>query len=65
MLGVGQTRELRSPAAVTHVAVEENGVARVRVDGERIAVVGVAPGETSIVLVDDAGTRTPIAVTVQ
>jgi hypothetical protein len=64
-LAVGEERELRSPAGVTHVAVEENGVARVRVDGERIAVSGVAPGETSIVLVDDAGTRTPVAVTVR
>ena len=64
-LGVGEERVLRSPPGVTHVAVEENGVARVRLDGEKIAIAGVTPGETSVVLIDAADQRTTVTVTVR
>ncbi len=63
-LGVGEERRLRAPG-VARVLVEENGVARVRVQGETVTVVAVSPGVTSLVLVDAAGARTTWAVAVR
>ncbi|HET8539198.1 MAG TPA: pilus assembly protein N-terminal domain-containing protein [Anaeromyxobacter sp.] len=63
-LGIGEERRFRSPGAA-RVLVEENGVARVKVDGETLTVVGVSPGTTSIVIVDGAGARTTWAVAVR
>jgi len=56
-LSVGQERRFRSPG-VARVLVEENGVARVSVDGESISVVALAPGQASLVVVDGAGAKT-------
>ena len=56
-LGVGAERRFRAPG-VARVLVEENGVARVSVDGETVSVVGLAPGQASLVLVDGAGAKT-------
>ena len=63
-LGVGEERRLRAPG-VARVLVEENGVARVRVEGETLTVAGVSAGATSIVLVDGAGARTTWMVNVR
>jgi hypothetical protein len=63
-LGVGEERSFRAPG-LARVLVEENGVARVRVEGEAVTVVGVSPGTTSIVLVDAAGARTTRAIAVR
>jgi hypothetical protein len=63
-LSVGEERRFRSPGAA-RVLVEENGVARVRVEGETLTVTAVSPGTTSIVLVDGAGVRTTWSVTVR
>lgn len=57
VLQVGEARRLRAPG-VARVLVEENGVARVAVEGESVTLTGVAPGTTSVVLVDGAGGRT-------
>ncbi len=56
-LSVAQERRFRSPG-VARVLVEENGVARVSVDGETISVVALAPGQASLVVVDGAGAKT-------
>lgn len=63
-LQVGEERRLRSPG-VARVLLEENGVARVRVDGESVSVLGVSPGAASLVLVDGAGARTTWAIRVR
>jgi hypothetical protein len=63
-LGVGEERRLRAPG-VARVLVEENGVARVRADGEAVTVTGVAPGTTSVVLLDAAGGRTTWTIAVR
>jgi len=63
-LQVGEERRLRVPG-VARVLLEENGVARVKVDGESVAVVGVSVGATSLVLVDGAGVRTTWAIRVR
>ena len=56
-LGVAQERRFRSPGTA-RVLIEENGVARVSVEGETVSVVGLRPGQTSLVLVDGAGAKT-------
>jgi hypothetical protein len=63
-LQIGEERRLRAPG-VARVLLEENGVARVRVDGESLTVVGVSQGATSLVLVDRAGARTTWAIRVR
>lgn len=63
-LQVGEERRLRAPG-VARVLLEENGVARVRVDGESVAVLGLAQGTTSLVLVDGAGARTTWSIRVR
>jgi hypothetical protein len=56
-VAVGEERRFRAPGAA-RVLVEETGVARVAVDGEVIAVVGLAAGQGSLVVVDAGGGRT-------
>jgi hypothetical protein len=55
-LGVAEERRFRAPG-VSRVLVEENGVARVSVEGETVSVVALAPGEASLVVVDGAGAK--------
>jgi hypothetical protein len=55
-LAPGEERRLAA-AGVARVLLEENGVARVRVEGSAVVVTGVAPGRASLVLVDEAGAR--------
>jgi redox-sensitive bicupin YhaK (pirin superfamily) len=63
-LRVGEERRLRAPG-VARALVEENGVVRVRVDGDAVELVAVSPGEASVVLVDGSGARTTWAVSVR
>lgn len=63
-LVVGEERRLRAPG-VARVLVEENGVARVRADGEAVVLTAVSPGSASVVLIDGAGARTTWSVTVR
>ena len=63
-LQVGEERRLRAPG-VARVLLEENGVARVRVDGEDVTVTGVSQGVASLVLVDGAGARTTYTIRVR
>jgi hypothetical protein len=56
-LAVAEERTFRAPG-VERVLVEENGVARVSVRGETVVVVGLAPGEASLVVVGAAGAKT-------
>ncbi len=64
VLGVGEERTLSVPAGA-QVLQEDNGVARVTVEGETVRLVAVSPGATSVVLVDGAGARTTWAVSVR
>jgi putative type II/III system pilus formation protein len=64
VLAPGEERRLRAPG-LARVLVEENGVARVRAEGEQVVVVGLTPGSTSLVLVDAGGTRTTWPVRVR
>jgi Pilus formation protein N terminal region len=63
-LAVGEERRLPSPG-LARVLIEENGVARVRAEGEAVIVVGVTPGRSSLVLVDGAGRRTTLPLRVR
>ncbi len=63
-LSVAQERRFRAPG-VARVLLEENGVARVSVQGETVSVVAVAPGQASLVVVDGAGTKTSWQVRVR
>ena len=60
----GEERRVRAPG-LARVLLEENGVARVRVDGENVTVVGVSPGTSSLVLVDGSGKRTTWSIRVR
>jgi len=58
--------ERRVPAAgVARVLVEENGVARVRADGQAVWITGVSPGTASLLLVDEGGARTTWTIRVR
>jgi hypothetical protein len=63
-LGVAQERRFRAPGAA-RVLVEENGVARVAVEGETVSVVGLRPGQASLVVVDGGGAKTTFQVRVR
>jgi hypothetical protein len=63
-LGVGEARRVPAPG-LARVLLEENGVARVRAEGDAVIVTGVAPGRSSVVLVDGAGTRTTVPLRVR
>jgi Pilus formation protein N terminal region len=56
-VAVAEERSFRAPG-VERVLVEENGVARVSVRGETVSVVGLAPGQASLVVVHTAGEKT-------
>jgi hypothetical protein len=56
-LAVAQERRFRAPGAA-RVLLEENGVARMSVEGETVSVVGLRPGQASLVVVDGAGAKT-------
>jgi hypothetical protein len=56
-LAVAEERRFRAPG-VARVLLEENGVARVQVEGETVSVVAITPGEASLVIADGAGART-------
>lgn len=62
-VGVGQERRFRSPGTA-RVLLEENGVARVSAQGETVTVVGLRPGNASLVLVDGAGAKTTWSIRV-
>ncbi len=64
VLAVGEERRIRAPA-VARVLLEENGVARVSVEGTSVRVVGVSPGSASLVVVDEAGVRTTWSIRVR
>jgi hypothetical protein len=64
VLGLAEERRFRSPG-LARVLVEENGVARVVVDGETVKVVGLSLGQASLVLVDAAGAKTTWQVRVR
>jgi hypothetical protein len=63
-LAIGEERRVDAPG-VARVLLEENGVARVRLDGGAVHVLGVSPGAASLVLVDGAGGRTSWSVRVR
>lgn len=56
-LAIAEERRFRSPGVV-RVLVEENGVARVAVEGDTVKVTGLSHGQASLVLVDAAGAKT-------
>jgi hypothetical protein len=56
-LFLAEERRFRFPG-VARALVEENGVARVSVQGETVSVVALAKGQASLVLVDGAGAKT-------
>ena len=62
-LRVGEQRRLSTAGAV-QLMLEENGVARVAAERGGVVVTGVAPGTSSLIVVDGRGTRTvyPIRV---
>lgn len=63
-LRVGEQRRL--PAAGTvQLLLEENGVARVASEGGAVVVTGVAPGASSLVVVDGKGNRTSYPIRVR
>ncbi len=53
---LGEERRIPAPG-VARVLVEENGVARARVEGHAVFVTGVAPGSAAVVVVDASGRR--------
>jgi hypothetical protein len=63
-LAIGEERRVDAPG-VARVLLEENGVARVRLGGGAVHVLGVSPGAASLVLVDGAGGRTSWSVRVR
>jgi hypothetical protein len=63
-LAVAQERRIRAPGAA-RVLIEENGVARMSVEGETVSVVGLRPGQASLVVVDGAGAKTTWHVRVE
>lgn len=63
-VAVGARRRVAAPG-VARAFVEENGVARVVVDGRDVVIDGLAPGTASLVLVDEAGARTSWTVRVR
>ena len=60
-LAVGETRRLEAPG-LARLLVEEGGALRARADGAAVVVTALAAGRSSLVLVDEAGRRTVVAV---
>lgn len=63
-LRVGEQRRLPAAGAV-QLLLEENGVARVASEGGTAVVTGVAPGTSSLVVVDGKGNRTTYPIHVR
>ena len=63
-LRVGEERRIRVPG-IAQAFIDENGVARARVEGEGVTVSGVAPGATSLVTVGVGGVRTTFSIRVR
>jgi hypothetical protein len=64
VLALGEERRVSAPG-VARVLVEENGVARARVEGASVYVTGVSPGSAALVIVDGAGARTTRTIRVR
>jgi len=56
VLAVGEERRFRSPG-IARALVEENGVARVTVQNDTVAVLALGSGRSTMVLVDGAGAK--------
>lgn len=63
-LRVGEQRRLPAAGAV-QLLLEENGVARAASEGGAVVVTGVAPGTSSLVVVDGKGNRTTYPIKVR
>lgn len=63
-LRVGEQRRLAAPGAA-QLLLEENGVARVASERGGVAVTGVAPGQSSLIVVDGQGNRTTYPIRVR
>jgi hypothetical protein len=64
VLAVGEERRVQAPGA-DRVFLEENGVARARVEGGAVRVTALAPGSATLVVVDAAGGRTTYSIRVR
>jgi hypothetical protein len=64
VVAVAQEHHFRAPGAA-RVLLEENGVARVSVQGETVSVVGLRPGQSSLVVVYGGGGKTTYLIRVQ
>ncbi len=63
-LRVGEPRRLPAAGAV-QLLLEENGVARAASEGGAVVVTGVAPGTSSLIVVDGKGNRTTYPIRVR
>ncbi len=63
-LRVGEERRLLV-RGIAQAFLDENGVARARVEGEAVAISGVSAGTTSLVVVDSAGSRSTWTIRVR
>jgi hypothetical protein len=63
-IAVGEERRVAAPA-LARAMLEENGVARVRVEGQAMYVLGISPGTASLVAVDAQGARATYTVHVR
>jgi hypothetical protein len=63
-LSVGEQRRLPAPG-LARALLEENGVAQVQAEAAAVVVTGLTPGRASLVLVDQAGRRTTVELTVR
>ena len=64
VLAVGEERRFRSPG-ITRALVEENGVAKVSVQGETVSVIALGGGRSTMVLVDGAGAKSTWTIVVR
>jgi len=63
-LAVGQERTVAAPG-LARVLFEERGVIKVRPEAEAVILTAIGAGRASVVLVDGAGKRTTLTVTVK
>ncbi len=63
-LRVGEERRVRV-RGIAQAFLDDNGVARARVEGDAVALLGLSAGATSLVVVDSAGARTTFTVRVR
>ena len=64
VLAIGEERRFRS-AGIARALVEENGVARVRVENDTVSVLALGSGRSSMVLVDGAGAKSTWTIVVR